>query len=51
MKSFILFVFLAFTANTYVSAQSKKDLLAEVDKLRAEISTKSSEISEFLNLI
>ena len=46
MKSNILFVFLAFTMSTYINAQSKKDLLAEVEKLRTELSTKSSEITE-----
>lgn len=46
MKSFILSVFLVFGMSSIVNAQSKKDLLAEIDKLRSELNTTKSQLSE-----
>lgn len=46
MKSAILFIVLVFGVNSYVFAQSKKDLLTEIDKLRTELSTTKTALNE-----
>lgn len=46
MKSIVLFIILVFGMNSYVSAQSKKDLLAEIDNLRAKLSDTQTDLIE-----
>jgi len=45
MKSIFLFIVLVFGMNSLV-AQSKKDLLTEIDRLRSEVSSAKTELSE-----
>jgi len=46
MRKTILFAFVLLLTNTYVQAQKKKDLLAEIDKLRQELKTSKGELTE-----
>ncbi len=45
MKSFILSVFLVFGMSSIINAQSKKDLLAEIDKLRSELNSTKDDLN------
>ncbi|WP_299261539.1 OmpA family protein [uncultured Aquimarina sp.] len=46
MRKIILFASVLLLTNTFVHAQKKKDLLAEIDKLRQEIKTTEGELTE-----
>lgn len=46
MRKIILLASVLFLTNTVVQAQKKKDLLAEIDKLRQELRTKDGELAE-----
>lgn len=46
MKKIILLTLLSLATSTMVVAQKKKDLLAEIDQLRAQLSTTKSELHE-----
>lgn len=46
MRKIILLASVLFLTNTVVQAQKKKDLLAEIDKLRQELRTKDGELVE-----
>ncbi|WP_298549052.1 OmpA family protein [uncultured Aquimarina sp.] len=46
MRKIILFTSVLLLTNTFVHAQKKKDLLAEIDKLRQELKTTEGELTE-----
>jgi len=46
MRKIILFASVLLLTNSFVHAQKKKDLLAEIDKLRQEIKTTEGELTE-----
>lgn len=46
MRKIILFASVLLLTNTFVHAQKKKDLLAEIDKLRQELKTTEGELTE-----